>query len=154
MHPVIALLLILVITGCAATYQKPTSQRPAVSAPTTAAANQIIATARKVLVSEGYQVLSADEASGTASSALRTLRLSPNEADCGTTMGLDYLKDNRTTTRVAYGIIAEPGRVSVAATIEGEYRPGSVSQDMALSCVSRGVLERALLDRIVATLPK
>jgi hypothetical protein len=70
------------------------------------------------------------------------------QGDCGTTMGIDYLKDNRTSTRVSYGLIVDDNRITIKANIEGEYKPGSVSQDMTLTCISRGLLERDLLEKI------
>jgi hypothetical protein len=103
-----------------------------------------------VLVSDGNQITNSDEAAGTISTAPRNLRLTPEQADCGTTMGIDYLKDNRTSTRVAYGILAEENNLIVKANTEGEYKPGDAMQNITLSCVSRGVLERELLGRIVS----
>jgi hypothetical protein len=65
-------------------------------------------------------------------------------------MGIDYLKDKRTTTRVAFGLIAEDAKVTVKANIEGEYKPGAVDQNITLTCVSRGLLERDMAAKISA----
>ena len=62
------------------------------------------------------------------------------------------MKDNRTSTRVAYGLIVDDGRIQATSTIEGEYKPGAVDQNITLTCISRGVLEQSLLDKIRATL--
>jgi hypothetical protein len=143
----------VLLVGCAMTYEKPVTQSATVSAPTKADKAQVIAAARKVFVREGFQILSADESSGTLSTATRNFRLSPEQADCGTTMGIDYLKDKRTTSRLAFGVVAEDGRLTVSTTIDGEYKPGAVDQNITLTCVSRGVVERDMLAKIVVALP-
>ncbi|MDP2681977.1 MAG: hypothetical protein Q8P28_04100 [Deltaproteobacteria bacterium] len=107
-------------------------------------------TVRQLLITEGYQVTNADEDSGTISTAPRNLRMAPAQADCGTTMGIDYLKDNRTTTRVALGLVISENGVTVKANIEGEYKPGAVDQDITLTCVSRSAVEQAFLQKLSA----
>ena len=67
-------------------------------------------------------------------------------------MGIDYLKDPRTKTRVAFGILASDGRLEVKANIEGEYRIGKADQDITLSCVSRSPLEQDIMGKIKAAL--
>lgn len=143
------LFVLLLVSGCAMTYVAPTRQAPDVQASDSAAIGQKIASARRALISEGFQVVSADDASGTLSTAPRDFRVGPQDADCGKTAGLDYLQDPRTATRVSYGVIATRSAVKVVATIEAQYRPGSQVQDITLTCVSTGRLERELLARIV-----
>jgi hypothetical protein len=63
------------------------------------------------------------------------------------------LKDNRTSTRVAYSVIVDEERVTVRANVEGEYKPGAVDQDITLTCNSRGQLEQQLLQKIRAAIP-
>jgi hypothetical protein len=106
------------------------------------------------LVTEGFQITSSDDSAGIVSTAPRDLRVTPEQADCGTTMGIDYLKDNRTATKVGFGVVAEEGKFMIKATIEGNYRPGAVDQNITLTCVSRGVLERALSGKIVAAVQR
>lgn len=65
-------------------------------------------------------------------------------------MGIDYLKDKRTTTRVGFGVVAVDGKLLVRTTIEGEYKPGAVDQDITLTCISRGFLERDMMAKIAA----
>jgi hypothetical protein len=139
-------------TGCATTYSAPQTVAPEVSSTVDASRGDIISSAKRVLVTEGFQITSADANAGIVSTAPQNLRVTPAVADCGSTMGLDYLSDNRTTTQVSYGILAEDGKVTVKATIQGEYKPGSVTQDITLTCVSRGKLEKKLLSKITAGL--
>lgn len=144
----IAMLAAIGLAGCAATYTMPTATPPSVSATINAPSPQIMAAAKRALIAEGYQITSADENAGTIATALKSQRLWPEDADCGTTMGIDYLKDSRTSTRVGFGILLTKGVLTVVANIEGEYKPGNVSQNITLSCVSRGGLENALLSKI------
>jgi len=146
----IVLLLTLTAVGCAATYEQPTTTHQVVQMTVTGSRADILRVSKQVLVAEGFQITSSDESAGVISTALRNLRLTPVQADCGTTMGLDYLKDNRTTTRAAFGIIAEDAKVTVKANIEGEYKPGAVDQNITLTCVSRGLLERDMAAKIIA----
>lgn len=67
-------------------------------------------------------------------------------------MGIDYLKDNRTTTRISIGIIADDGYVTVIPTIQGEYKPGDVLQNITLTCVSRGPIEQEMLSKIAQSI--
>ena len=150
MRTIILVGSLAVIVGCAITYKSPMTRAEVVSSSIVKSNADILRISKRVLVSDGNQVTNSDEAAGTISTAPRNLRLTPEQADCGTTMGIDYLKDNRTSTRVAYGILAEENNLTIKANIEGEYKPGDAMQNITLSCVSRGVLERELLGRIVS----
>jgi hypothetical protein len=101
----------------------------------------LLARSKRALVLGGYQITNADDAAGVISTAPRSLRVTPAIADCGTTMSLDYLLDNRTDTRVAFGILAADGKLTIRTTIEGQYKPGSAEQNITLTCVSRGSLD-------------
>lgn len=151
-------LFVVIITSmlvaCAATYRQPTTVAPQITFAVSASKSNIYRAAKQVLVSEGFQITSSDESDGIISSAPRNLLVSRTQANCGTTMGLDYLRDKRTSTRVAFGIIAEDGKLTVKANIEGEYKPSEVSQNITLSCISRGVLERDLSAKIIGNLSR
>lgn len=147
----IVITLVSVFSGCAGTYKEPIAKPRMVSGKTTLSRDAVIKASKTVLLSEGYQISSYDDKTGFVSTAPHDMRLSPLQADCGKTMGLDYLKDIRTTTKVAYGVIYDEGLVTVKANIQGEYKPGSVVQDITLSCVSRGSLESDLLTKILST---
>lgn len=138
------------ISGCAATYKAPVTKATVVTRSTNLSQDAIMKASKSALISDGYQISSYDDKTGFVSTAPRDLRLSTLQADCGTTMGLDYLKDKRTTTRVSFGVIYANNRVTVKANVEGEYKPGDVSQNITLTCVSRGGLENEMLDKIIA----
>ena len=141
---------VVLISGCAVTYKAPTSQYEAKSTAATKSKVELLKASKQVLVGEGNQITNSDEDAGTISTAPRNLRLTPEQADCGTTMGIDYLKDNRTSTRVAYGVLAQDNNLTVRTNIEGEYKPGDAMQNITLTCVSRGILEKDLVGKILA----
>jgi hypothetical protein len=145
-----SLALSFLLVGCAMTYEQPRTLAQVIRTSVPGTKAEILRISKQVLVAEGFQITSADESAGIISTAPRNLRVTPSEVDCGTTMGIDYLKDNRTTTRVAFGIIAEDSQVTVKANIEGEYKPGAVDQNITLTCVSRGLLERDMAAKIRA----
>lgn len=136
--------------ACAMTYQQPQTVAPESSILFQGSKASMFKAAQQAIVAEGYQITNSNESAGTISTAPRTVRLTPEQADCGTTMGLDYLKDNRTSTSVAFGVIICEGKLIVKANIQGEYKPGqSGIQNITFSCVSRGCLEKSLIDKIV-----
>lgn len=146
------MLTTIFIAGCAATYKPPVPLDSSITRTISASRSQIMSVARRILVANGQQIVSADEVSGTISTAFTNHRLTQSQADCGTTLGIDYLLDNRTTTRLSYGLIVDDNKLTVRANIEGEYRPGAVDQNITLTCYSRGLIESNLLDQIVASL--
>lgn len=140
----------LFIVACAGTYKQPTTVAPQISSAVPASKGAILVSAKRVLITQGFQITNSDDSAGVISTAPRNFRVTPEQADCGTTMGIDYLKDKRTSTRVGYGVIADNGKITVKATIEGEYKPGAADQDITLTCVSRGQLENDMLEKIIA----
>jgi hypothetical protein len=140
--------LVIALSGCAATYRPPAVPNQVASLEFSGPAANAMKAARRALVSAGYEITSADNESGTISTAPRNLHVTPREANCGTTMGLDYLKDNRTSTKVSFGVIVNDHQLTVRATVQGEYKPGEVDQDITLTCVSTGALEGDMLAQI------
>ena len=146
-------LVAAIAAGCAATYVPPTGTAPALAVSVKANKEQIVRTAQRVLALEGVQVLSADTFVGIISAGPWFARLTPAHADCGTTMGIDYLKDNRTETSAMLTLIADDNRLTIKTAMSASYKPGAVDQDIKLTCVSRGLLERELAEKIAAALP-
>lgn len=140
----------LSLMGCAATYQAPVTLNQSVTEPVTATKAQLFSAAQRALAINGEQIMSANADAGVISTAARDFRLTPLMADCGKTMGLDYLKDNRTSTKVAYNILINDNSLEVRSTLQGDYKVGDVSQNITLTCVSRGVLEQEMVRKIKA----
>ena len=153
MRIAVVALVAAIAAGCAATYVPPTGTAQPLSVSVKANREQIIRTAQRVLALEGVQVLSADTNVGIMSAGPWLPRLTPAHANCGTTMGIDYLKDNRTETTAMLTVIADDDKLTIKTSMSASYKPGAVDQDIKLTCVSRGVLERELADKIAAALP-
>lgn len=144
MRTTTSLLSISLIVGCAATYKAPETSAKPVSASIEAPKAVLAQATKAVLVMEGYQITAADDVAGVISTAKFAQKLSSAEVDCGTTLGIDYLKDNRTTTTVAVGAVVADGLVTLRTSVEGYYAP----QATHLGCASRGVIEQRLLEKI------
>ncbi|HVC37762.1 MAG TPA: hypothetical protein VNF46_05100 [Gammaproteobacteria bacterium] len=143
---IILLIFTSALCGCALTYVRPTMVAPTISADVSISKANLLRATEQVLATDGYQITNSDDSAGVISTAQTNLHITPEQADCGTTMGLNYLKDNRTDTSVAFSVIVSEGKITVKATIEGDYKP----QDTPLTCVSKGVLERKMLAQIIA----
>jgi hypothetical protein len=148
MKKVILLLIVSVMTGCAMTYEAPTITAPIVKTELSKSSKHTLNSAKRTLLREGYQIQAFDDEAGFISTALINKKVTPAEADCGSTMGIDYLKDSRTKTQVAINIIVNNNDVVVKSNIQGEYKPGAVDQDITLTCISKGVIEQGLLRQI------
>jgi hypothetical protein len=142
----------VLLSSCAMTYKAPSVAATSTTVIVKGSKADILQAAKQSLVIDGYQITSSDDSAGVISTAPRDLHVTPSQANCGTTMGLDYLKDKRTSTRVAFGVVASDGSLTVKANIQGEYKPGAVDQDITLTCVSRGVLEQGVIANITAAL--
>ena len=67
-------------------------------------------------------------------------------------MGIDYLKDKRTKTTVAQNIIIDDNSLSIKSNIQGECNVGSTTFDVTLTCLSKGLIEADLADKIKSNL--
>lgn len=143
-----AILFAAALAGCAATYDRPTLAEAEVSSPHQGPSSAILASAKQALLLNGYQITHADDTAGVISTAPRKIKITPDQADCGTTMGIDYLLDARTDTSIALNVIVGPQKIIVKGAIAAEYKPGTVTQNIQLQCVSRGTVERDMLARI------
>lgn len=140
------------LLGCAATYAPPPGSARPVSREFSAPQADLFGVVRAVLIQNGYRISYIDEPRGAINTEMSAQRLTPEQANCGATMGLDYLKDARTSTRVGFNITITSRSVAVLARVEGEYRPGDVDQNLMLTCISRGTMEKILLDKIAAAI--
>lgn len=146
----IATLSILSV-GCAITYAPPKTIAPNTSQRIVGSPSALFKATKQTLVLEGFQITNSDESVGVISTAPKEMRLTPELADCGKTLGLDYLKDNRTSSKVAYGAIISENKVTLKVAMSATYLPSNDIQSITLTCVSRGVLEDELLNKIAAS---
>lgn len=136
------------LAGCAATYQPPKIAAQDQSVTVSASKALILETAKRVLVAEGWQIAHADDKTGVVSTAARDYRVTPEQADCGSRRGRDYLRDDNTSSRVALDVIARDDLMTARADIDANYRAKPGEENQVLQCVSRGALEKYILDKI------
>ncbi len=140
---------VIMTAGCAGTYKAPVSQYKNYSVAHNSNQTAVLSKAKRVLLLEGFQIQSSDDAAGFVSTATKNWRLTPAQAACGTTMGIDYLKDKRTKTEVSVNVIVDETTLTIKSNIQGEYKPGAVDQDITLTCVSKGAVETELGNKIL-----
>ena len=145
---VVSCIITLFFVGCAATYQPPTVHYSGFARNINATKEHLFNTAKQALILNGYQIASSDKEAGVISTAQKQLDLTEADCDCGTTMGIPYIKDKRTTTNVAVGIIISSTRIAIKSTIEGEYLKGNTTQGIDLHCVSKGVIEQNIYNSV------
>ncbi|CAM4080234.1 hypothetical protein [Pseudoalteromonas byunsanensis] len=150
MKKYLLLSVVILATGCATTYQAPQTPEKVISAQHSKSTSELLRSAKQVLLLEGYQIQTYDDQAGIISTTLKNKKLTIAQADCGTTMGIDYLKDNRTKTEVALNIIVNDSAITVKSNIHGEYKPGSATNDITLTCVSKGTIESEVLKKITS----
>ncbi|HEX7381697.1 MAG TPA: hypothetical protein VF265_06020 [Nevskiaceae bacterium] len=152
----------MMVAACATEHPAPAQTKappPVVSAVTNTSTvdaqiagtpSQLLAAANQVLVQSGFQIASANTSAGVLTTAPRSVRLTPADANCGASGGVNYLEDKRTSTTLAYDVTATDGHVHIVAKMDGTYLPGNNVQSVKLSCVSTGVLEQKLVQQIEA----
>mgnify|MGYP007094916191 CR=1 FL=1 len=139
----------LMLAGCGALYVGPTQSNQIFTERHNVDTNELLKKAKRVLMMKDYSIQSYDNESGLISTSIKKYKLSVNQADCGTTMGIDYLKDYRTQTQVAINIFIDDKSITVKTMIDGYYKPGAAEQDIDLTCISKGTIERDILRDIL-----
>lgn len=142
---------VFLLIGCAMTYAPPTFAPKDFVKEVPMSKEEILKRAKQSLVLEGYQIQIIDENAGIITTSFRQKKLTENECDCGTTMGLPYIKDNRTVTNVALSVIADGKQLRIKASITGEYlKAVDVVQSITFDCVSTGLIEKRLFEKIIS----
>lgn len=133
------------LIACSSTYQAPnTTQKTSITFEHNVPDKKVLVKRLiRAFAEFGYQVGYVDEGSGLISIKEKKVKLTPKEANCGTTFGLDYLKDDRVESEVSFNLIVNDSSIDVTAHISSYYRP----QETALKCVSKGVIERQIIER-------
>lgn len=133
------------LTGCVVAY-KPSEvankNYVAMSSDMKASLSEI----KNQLVLDGFSLSVVGD--GVISTLPKRSELSVEDADCGTTMGIDYLKDPRTLEYVAINVLAANGRVTIVTDINAEYLPNNAINGMKMRCMSRGTIESKLLSLV------
>lgn len=116
---------------------------------TTKAAPQVMATAREMLVADGYTLRPGQEPDVLITD-FRPMKLTTKMADCGRKLGIPYLVDGRAKPRVAFRLESHSGVVHLSAAVATTYKVGLGNPDEELTCTSKGILEQSLATRITA----
>lgn len=140
------------LIGCAATYVAPIGTSTLLSQNVEASKADLLKATSIALALDGIKVASENKEAGIIVTEDKVMKITPEMADCGKTMGLDYLKDNRTNTKVSYHIILADKSLKIKSSPSAEYRVGAADQDMNLTCISKGVLEQNLYNSIMKNL--
>jgi len=145
-----SLSIILLASSCAFTYKAPEGESKSAKA-NISNNDKIFKSAKRTLLLNDYKISYLDKEEGMISSKYKNLKVNPTQANCGKTLGLDYLKDKRTKTEVSFNIIVEKKQIEVKASIKGEYKPNGITgdQNITLTCISKGILEKELLKKII-----
>lgn len=149
MKKLLILPLALTLSSCAFNYKAPIGESKSAKS---SISRDMFSKSKRTLVLNGYKLNLADKQEGLLATNYKVLDVKPEHADCGKTMGLDYLKDNRTKTEIAFTIELQNKTIEVKSDIRAEYRPsgiGGTAQGINLTCISKGVLERKLLNKII-----
>lgn len=139
---------LLLIIGCVNIYDAPSTTEPIVSTNHSISKETLMEVSQKVILLDGYRITYANKTKGVISTAPRDIKLTPQYADCGSSMGVDYLKDKSTITGVSIDIFIDANQIRVKANIKGEYKPGPAGKNFTLGCVSMGVIEKEILSKI------
>lgn len=99
---------------------------------------------REVLTDQGYQVPYASKADGMVTATFRNAKLSAADADCGSMLGMSYLKDSRAYTNVDVTVTSIDDAMNLDVKIYGALRLGLGLEDKELYCTSTGLIEEKL----------
>ena len=99
----------------------------------------LYAAAKKILQIQGFEMKKQEAAAGILITASSPMRLNLTECDCGLGGGAP-VKDNRPILHVSVALSVDHNRISIRATIDGDYPKDQISPKM---------IEDDLFDRIV-----
>lgn len=139
---------VIVFSGCALTYTPPQTKPIDVTQAIATDKEKTFNATMQALSLAGYTITASDKNSGVISTSYKEIQADETVADCGTTAGIDYLKDHRTVLKVAMAAVITGEKTTLKANFQADYRPGSQLQNITLICVSRGKLEMELLNKI------
>lgn len=100
------------------------------------------------LAAEGYAVAAFDPALAVISTQRRPMPLTESDVDVGSTRGISYVKDERTTVYVTMLIQVNHNRAVIRSNIEAEYRLDDPTKGQLLKGVSKGTVEQRIAVRM------
>ncbi len=143
-------LIILLFAGCAATYKPPITAPQAFEKSFAIQKAELFTQTLQAVVEQGYNVTASDKDAGIISTAKTEKRLDETYCDCGTTMGIDYMKDKRTVTKVGFNFTVMDNLVKIKTNISGAYLSTDPIHGKQFECVSKGKLENEMFAKIAS----
>jgi hypothetical protein len=140
--------IVLVAAGCASTYNPPRTQKQVWDETVDAPSDRIYKTVLFVLRRSGYRMAFADQYEGRISTRPRTMPLTDKDCDCGGARGIAFSAAQGTNTDVSYIVIVRDGGFSLRTLIQGQYVASDTSMVKRFECVSRGGLEKDMVEKI------
>ena len=142
----------LTITGCSFNYVPPIFEERNFSIKHGSKQESVLARSKKILKEEGFEIHSGDYKQGSITTVYREIKVSPQQGDCGAMLGMDYLYDNRTSTMVSFDLMVDSTTLTIDAKIKGNYQPNLGKDEETLECISYGVIEERLANKILKNL--
>jgi hypothetical protein len=144
--PILALCILQL--GCSALYREPQATYQPLVINSDLTKGDLFAKVVRALIAEGYTPAIADRELGLITSQRREMALGVDDVDLGTTMGINYVKDNRTTEFVTVTIQISDKSAEIRADIDGEYLPNDPANGKRMKGVSLGTVEKKIADRL------
>jgi hypothetical protein len=107
--------------------------------------DDVFIAATTALLHNGYKITRSDPIAGIITTAQQDLPITYTQADCGL-LKMNPLPDNKTTTKTVMTVTIISHKLTVQAEIEAVYQPTNIT----LTCISRGVLEQDMVQKIKA----
>ncbi len=144
------------LAACAPpTYLRPDTANQTVAASVQGTKANILGAAVGALSADGYLISAVDHDTSLVATAPRPMVVTAAQADCGREKAALRTADVLTAVRdpdtfVAFNVFAQDNHIELRATIEDRRNP--IDPRTPVTCVSRGVLEQAMLLDIKARL--
>lgn len=143
---------LFLFVACSATYKSPETIKQTYTFNFSASKEQIYNAIITAISQEGYVVAYSDRELGIINTGMSRKELTEIDCDCGTTMGIPYIKDKRTVTDVALNFTIFDNKFEIRTNITGEYLPNDPVYGKKFECVSLGTIEENLYRRIISHL--
>lgn len=142
------ILLGMFLISCASTYRAPEAASPKIEDSMSGSRSQLFESALRVLTTEGFGIEYRNEEAGDIITSGKTMEFDKTVADCGSNMGLPAQFVNKMDIEVALTLHIDDDRVTASADIAGEDIRGNENYEADVKCVSIGVLEKKIIQKI------
>ena len=130
-------------------------QTERISAKLTTSPKETFSKAVQTLALDGFSISFSDANAGIITTQPKEQKVTKDQCDCGSFLGINYLKDKRTFTTLTYQVVVKDSTINVVLNVTGVYKVNnnlfvqSRQADKQLRCISKGVLEREFIDKVL-----